>query len=717
MKRIVNLKTYYKLLLLIVSTSIFFFLLYISLYLYTVQEEKQFYKTTYNQYNSEVKSLFDLNSKTHTATIIDVTFWDELVKFTNTKDDNWYKKFIESQFESYDVDYIGIYNLDKQLINKTASPEIKTTNFISKKIISNLYNSKYTRFYIKTTDGVLEVFGATIHPSNDPKKNRSKPSGYFFMARLLDKDFLNKLGNISSSEINLVADNYSYKTEDDFVKVSLDLKDSDNKSVAKLVFKRAFNLNYRNTKEILFIVFMASVINILFYLYFTKRWVYNPLKLITSILETGSEFAIKSLKKNRGEFGYIGNLFEENNNQKKQLEISKKKAEESDKLKSSFLANLSHEIRTPMNAIVGFSDLLDNPDLSENEKQEYLKIIKNSGANLVSIIEDLIEMSKIDAKQIVPKYDGVDIEKCINELFHSIQVTIPKEKQLQFYIKESVKKIEGKILTDEIKLKQILINLITNAIKFTPKGYVNFGYTLNKKQNVLEFRVADSGLGIDGNNLKVIFDRFRRIEDEFYVESSGLGLGLSITKAYVEMLGGTISVESKSGEGSVFLFTIPLKYDLVEKKAKPIYQYNVSKNSGNQTILVAEDDSINFLLLKKILELKNYKVLRASNGQEAVDMCSSNPNIDLVFMDIKMPILDGFKALKKVKKNRPNLPVIAQTAYSSAEDKEKINNAGFVDYITKPLNKEKIFELLEKIFAQKETILSENEKNDEGFLF
>jgi sensor domain CHASE-containing protein len=180
MKRIVNLKTYYKLLLLIVSTSVFFFLLYVSLYLYTIHEEKQFYKTTYNQYNSEVKSLFDLNSKTHAATIIDVTFWDELVKFTKTKDDIWYKKFIESQFESYDVDYIGIYNLDKQLINKTTSPEIKTTDFIPKKVIANLYNSKYTRFYIKTSDGVLEVFGATIHPSNDPKKIRSKPSGYFF---------------------------------------------------------------------------------------------------------------------------------------------------------------------------------------------------------------------------------------------------------------------------------------------------------------------------------------------------------------------------------------------------------------------------------------------------------------------------------------------------------------------------------------------------------
>ena len=182
MKRLINLNTYSKLLLLIISTSIFFFLIYISLYLYTVQEESHFYKITYNQYDKEVKSLFRLNSKTPTATIIDVTYWDELVHFTNTKDEKWYNKYILREFESYEADYIGIYGLDQKLINKTVSSKIKNFDFIPKEMMSVLYKSKLKRFYIKIPEGIVEVFGATIHPSNDPKKNKTKSSGYFFMA-------------------------------------------------------------------------------------------------------------------------------------------------------------------------------------------------------------------------------------------------------------------------------------------------------------------------------------------------------------------------------------------------------------------------------------------------------------------------------------------------------------------------------------------------------
>ena len=203
-----------------------------------------------------------------------------------------------------------------------------------------LYKSKLKRFYIKIPEGIVEVFAATINPSNDPKKNKTKPSGYFFTARLLDESFLSALGNISSSKVNLVSSDYVIENEDDFVIVGLDLKDWKNEVVARLLFKRPFNLNYTNTKEILFIVVLVSLINIFVYVYYTKRWVYNPLKLIKSILETGNVSSINSLKRSDGEFGYIGNLFEENSNQRKQLEISKQKAEESDTLKSSFLANL-----------------------------------------------------------------------------------------------------------------------------------------------------------------------------------------------------------------------------------------------------------------------------------------------------------------------------------------------------------------------------------------
>lgn len=698
MKRLINLNTYSKLLLLIISTSIFFFLIYISLYLYTVQEERHFYKITYNQYDKEVKSLFRLNSKTPTATIIDVTYWNELVHFTKTKDEKWYNQYILSEFESYEADYIGIFGLDKKIINKTVSSKIKNFDFIPKEMMSVLYKSKLKRFYIKIPEGIVEVFGATIHPSNDPKKNKTKPSGYFFTARLLDESFLSALGNISSSKVNLVSSDYVIANEDDFVIVGLDLKDWKNDVVARLLFKRPFNLNYTNTKEILFIVVLVSLINIFVYVYYTKRWVYNPLKLIKSILETGNVSSINSLKRSDGEFGYIGNLFEENSNQRKQLEISKQKAEESDTLKSSFLANLSHEIRTPMNAIMGFSDLLHDTNLEENERLEYLKIIKNSGGSLVSIIEDLIEMSKIDARQIMPNYKGLDIEKCITELYDSIKVTIPKDKEIQFYILENPEKLQGNILTDETKLKQIIVNLITNALKFTDRGFVAFGYSINKEKEVLEFKIEDSGMGISENYLKVIFDRFRRIEGDAAVELSGLGLGLSITKAYVEMLDGEIKVRSTIGLGSVFSFTIPLKFDKTVKAIKPKKVKSFYRNYDNEIILVAEDDTINFLLLKKIIESKNHTVIRAKNGQEAVDICTENPNITLVFMDIKMPVLDGYQAYEKIKVIKPELPVVAQTAYASFEDKEKMMQFGFIDCITKPLDKEKVFEMLDTVF-------------------
>ena len=700
MKKIVALNTYLKLLLLIIGTSLLFLLLYLSLYIYTIQQEKEVYKTTYNQYNSEVSSLFELNSKTHIATIKDVTYWTDLVKFITTKDEKWFNKFIVNEFETYEVDYIGIYGLDNQLINKVATSNIKTLNFIPKSVFESLYQSKLSRFYIQIPEGIVEVFGATIHPSDDPKKNKTLPSGYFIMARLINGSFLQNLNKISNSKTQLVASNFLPSEDIESVVIYQKLKDWRSKTIAQLAFKRPFNLDFKSAKKILIIIIIAFIINIIVYLYFSKRWVYSPLKTITKILETGNQQAINVLKNEPGEFGYIGNLFEENNNQRKQLEISKRKAEESDKLKSSFLANLSHEIRTPMNAIIGFSDLLNSKDLSESDKKEYIKIIRNSGSNLVSIIEDLIEMSKIDAQQITPKLVGFDINACCKELYESIKVTIPKEKKITLNFIENPNPVLKNIISDKTKLAQVITNLLTNAIKYTENGNVEFGFAIKEKAGIIEFRVKDSGIGIDDKNIKVIFDRFRRIEDDFSVELSGLGLGLAISKAYVEMLGGTINVNSKIGEGSEFVFSIPLKYDAATIEEKVVVTTIDLAANHDIVILVAEDDNINFLLLKKILQMRNYTIIRAVNGQEAVTICSTNPAINMVFMDIKMPIMDGYAAFAKIKTFLPNLPVIAQTAHSSAEDKERVLQAGFTDYVTKPLDKERIFEVIDTVFKK-----------------
>jgi len=699
MKKFRDQNTYFKLLILIISTSVLFFLLYVALYIYTSKQEKHLYKTTQKHYYNEVSSVIQLNSKTPKSIITDITFWDELDTFTKTKDKKWYKKYLATQFETYEVDYLGVYDIKGQFIIKTSNTKIKTTQFIPNQLMKQLYQSKLMQFYIKIPEGVVEVFGATIHPSNDPKKIKSKPSGYFFMVKLIDKNYCKILNSFSSSDVSLVQLDSISSIDEDVLKANLILKDYKNSQVGVLSFKRPFNLHFKNTKEILMILMLASLINILVYLYFSRRWVYKPLKLITDFLETGNANSISSLKREPGEFSYIGNLFEENNHQRRQLEISKEKAEESDRLKSSFLANLSHEIRTPMNAIIGFSDLLNDANLSEEARKEYLTIIQNCGINLVSIIEDLIEMSKIDSKQIAPNIVSIDLPACIKELYETIKVTIPPEKELELYFVENKDVIHNNILTDVIKLKQVIVNLISNAIKYTEKGKVSFGYQINELNNTIVFSVKDTGLGIDKENLKVIFDRFRRIEDEFSVELSGLGLGLAISKAYVEMLGGTISVSSEPKVGSVFTFTIPLLYDTLAPVENLVREVKVFEKPNNETILVAEDDNINFLLMQRILELKKYKVLRATNGQEAVDLCRSNSEINLVFMDIKMPVLNGFEAFKKIHAFNPKLPVIAQTAYASAEDDVKIIQAGFTAYVSKPLDKEKVYELVDSIFS------------------
>jgi signal transduction histidine kinase/ActR/RegA family two-component response regulator len=698
-----KLTTYSKLVLLIIGICSLFIFLFLSLYLYTTKQEKQVFKADTDQYQTEINRLFDFNSKTQIVTINDLSYWDALVTFTKSKDTLWFNNYIVNEFPTYEVDYIGVYDLNKKFIVNTANPHFKSKDFIPVQAMMHLYKSKFSRFYMRVPEGVIEVFGGTIHPSNDPKKNKTRPSGYMFMARILDQKYFKNLEDICSSNIQLLnnvdTDTSCIKKVTSIIK----LRDADNLVIAKLLFQRPSPLNFEKTKELLLIIVIVTLISLIAAIHYSRKWVYKPLRLVTNILETDREISISLLKKEPGEFGYIGNLFDDHRKNRFQLEKSKVKAEESDKLKSTFLANLSHEIRTPMNAIIGFSDLLLDDNVSEEFKKKYLKIIKSSGENLVSIIEDLIEMSKIDAKQITPNYKALNIEKCVNELYNTLKVIIPEDKKVDFYLIESAEKLQNDVLTDEVKLRQVIVNLLTNAIKFTDKGHVSFGYTINHKAKAIEFRVEDTGVGISEKDLIVIFDRFRRVEDDYSISLSGLGLGLSISKAYVEMLGGTIAVESSYGVGSVFKFTIPLVYDESGINGNLINDGNANLDFGLKTILVAEDDNINFFLLKTILELKKYTVLRAHNGQEVVDISIENPAVDLIFMDIKMPILDGYEAFEKIKKVRPDLLVIAQTAHSSAEDRQRVINAGFSGYITKPLDREKIYELINDVF-QKESV-------------
>lgn len=689
-------KTFPKILFLIISSSIVFLLLYAALFYYINKTEKEAYQNSVELFESKINQLLVLESKPILTALNNDTNWDEFVAFISTKDKNWYEETISNELEIYGADYLGVYDQNKQFIIRTPTPVIKTLDFIPKQAMSYLDNVGVGKFYLQIPEGIVEVTGATIHPSDDPFKNKSKPSGYFFAVRLINVNFIRNLENITSSKIKFIRNDHSVAEQRHMVTSVYPLENAEGKMIGKLLFERKFDVYFENTINILYVIIIVFILYLIVSIFYTQKLVYRPLYLVRKALQKGSERAIEELKKTSGEFSYIGNLFEENNNQKQALIKAKIKAEEGDLLKASFLANLSHEIRTPMNAINGFTELILNTEIDKEERIEYLNVIQKNGKNLVSIIDDLIEMSKIDSNQVSPNFSEINLESCIVELYKTIKVTIPDTKAIKFKLIKSSVPARYNIVTDEIKLKQVVINLLTNAIKYTDEGFVSFKYEIDEKENRIHFTIQDTGSGIDVNHHQHVFDRFKRVENDKSIQVGGLGLGLSISKAYVEILGGTINLESEEGVGSTFYFSIPLQYVTSEPIVVKSIKEKEAMKSENKIILIAEDDNINFLLFQKMMKDKNFQIIRAKNGQEAVDICINNSNIDLVLMDIKMPVLNGFEAVEQIRPIRPELPIIAQTAYSSSEDRLKIEQAGFDDYITKPLSRERLFELIDK---------------------
>lgn len=387
--------------------------------------------------------------------------------------------------------------------------------------------------------------------------------------------------------------------------------------------------------------------------------------------------------------------------QNKELKLAKEKAEESDRLKSAFLANLSHEIRTPMNAIMGFAGLLDNNELSEENRKKYVEIIKNSGKYLLSIINDILEISQIEAGQVELNKNRVEVNAFMKSIYDVFKISVEQSnKNIKFRLQTIVTETPLIFNTDEVKLNQIIINLLTNALKFTKEGEILLGYE-NNSNNEITFFVKDTGVGISPENHIVIFERFRQLEDNNTGNSPGSGLGLPITKAYVEMMEGSIKLISAENEGSEFRITFPfnqpgrtIKPEIKMPETKPV----VRTANGKKVILVAEDEEINWFFIEQVLSRYNYKLIRVENGKEAVDICKNNNNIDLVLMDIKMPIMNGYEALEEIRKFNPKLPVIAQTAYALPNDIEKMKLV-FDDYITKPINRQLLIEKIATVKA------------------
>jgi PAS domain S-box-containing protein len=378
-----------------------------------------------------------------------------------------------------------------------------------------------------------------------------------------------------------------------------------------------------------------------------------------------------------------------------QLILAKLKAEESDRLKTAFLHNISHEIRTPLNAIIGFSSILTKPSLAPNKRLYYSDIITKSSNQLLSIISNIISISSIEAGQEKLNLKNVNVNTICKLIYEQFSL-IANKKNITLKYNTPLPDSEAFILLDETKFFQILSNLLDNAFKFIKQGHVHFGYKL--KNGSLEFFVEDTGIGIDLDMQEIIFLRFRQVETSDSRNYGGSGLGLSISKGYVELHGGKIWLTSKLGKGTVFYFIVPYKTEqqTIKSSSKITTDIEVVNNKPI-TILIAEDEDFNFMLIEELLSNSNYKLIRAITGLETVEICKANLNIDLILMDIKMPVMNGYEATKLIKEFRPDLPIIAQTAYSIEKSIDKALSIGCCDYISKPFKKE---ELISKIMEQ-----------------
>ncbi len=388
--------------------------------------------------------------------------------------------------------------------------------------------------------------------------------------------------------------------------------------------------------------------------------------------------------------------------QKKELEEALQKAEESDRLKTAFLTNMSHEIRTPMNAIVGFSGMLSNPNIPEEDKKEYIKYIELSSDTLLHLINDILDISKLESGQISINREEFFVEELLNEVKAIALELMNKYEKSHLDLRfEKVNITECPMLrSDPHRIKQVLNNLISNALKFTEEGYVKVICSVEDDQ--LVFLIEDTGPGIPEEEQDTIFERFRQLDNSFTRKYGGAGLGLAITKNLVDNLQGEITLFSEAGRGTLFRVSFPgIRQNTKKKDAVPVMpEVKGTPEWQGKTVLIAEDEKSSYDLLETMLTDTGIRILHAWTGREAVEICRQGERPDILLMDLRMPDLDGMNALREIRRHYPDIPAIAQTAYAMADERQRCLENGFNDYLAKPVSVTLLLEKMSKILSE-----------------
>lgn len=380
----------------------------------------------------------------------------------------------------------------------------------------------------------------------------------------------------------------------------------------------------------------------------------------------------------------------------RELVVAKEKAEESDRLKSAFLANMSHEIRTPINSILGFSYLLADENINPAKRKLYTDIIQTGTKQLLTLINDIIDLSKLEARQLKLHYEPCSLNKLMQQIYQQYeQERIRKQKnELLLEYRCGLPQGKDEIQTDPVRLQQVLANLLSNGMKFTQTGYIRFEYKLSDDKKMVLFSVSDTGKGIHPDKISVIFERFRQEDETISTQAGGSGLGLSISKGLVDLFGGRIWAESEPGKGSVFYFTIPYLPEPEKEKPVHVEEKDARFDLTGRKILLIEDTPSNLELLREMLTETHAVILEAVTGKEGLQVMEQETHIDLVLADICLPDLDGYSLIRSIRSAHPLTPVIAQTAYAYEQDKQKCLEAGASCYLAKPFLKEDLLQAI-----------------------
>lgn len=694
---------YGKIIAYITTVGVIFVALFMLLFQYKAKSEKQVIAVSQKQFEREVNYLFNLSSLPMIQTTYDYSYWDDLVLAINKRNIKWIKENI-TLTNSFNYEYICVYDKEFNLLCDLSSYRKKQAYYIPKDTLEKIEKHKKTHFFSNSSGGLMEISFTSIHPTNDPQHNKTPAAGYLIVGRRLDLKYLNKMTEVFGAKVNLNNTKKDTIKGDEIISAYIPLHNWDNSHTSCLTFHRLLHHNFRTTKILIYFIFLCILVTLIISVLFARKDILKPIRLTTDILESENKNSINQLKQYQNEFGRIGELFEKFVNQKAELRLAKEKSQESDRLKSAFLANMSHEIRTPMNGILGFAELLKRPNLTGKEQQQYIKIIETSGTRMLNIVNNIVDISKIESGIIEINNKTTNINEQIEFLTSFFAPEIEK-KGLRLVYSKTFTTDKAYIETDVEKLYGILTNLLKNAIKHTYKGAIEIGYHLKSddNKNFLEFFVTDSGDGIPEDRINVIFDRFMQADMSNKTAYQGAGLGLSISKAYVEMLGGEIWVESKHGIGSTFRFTIPYKQVAAEEvkneAEKIVMAENKEKSIARLKVLIVEDDpGMEFLLSETVQEFCS-ELLIARDGMEALEISKNNPDIDLILMDIRIPKMDGYETTEEIRQFNKDVVIIAQTACAFSSDRDKAMEVGCNDYVSKPIDTELFEALIEKHFV------------------